>query len=203
MHACNKCSFGGYMDLYSIFVLVVAYLLLAAVALLSTSRIMREDARIWTPRNVSVIVSLLWIVNTGVSLDWKGIYREPLGSQGLKMLMLGIFGVLIACWCGVGLLSRKFHPNYAVIFFVLGGVTLVVAVLCWYPRKLKGECPDIEAVELHAMWHAFIALAFLWPYLHSGTVDEPRLEKFGFWSVVLLRDLKIARENISIKPMEI
>jgi len=195
-HACGGCDWGGFLDLYSIFVLVVSYTLLGFTALLCVTNKISSNARVLSPKNVSIGVFLLWVLNFIASGFWREIYLDNLGFDKMKLLMVGVFGVLIMIWVAVaffGWRQAKMHqvPFYGKTFFVLGASSLVIGVLAWFPEEIRGECPNVpQDLQLHAVWHAFIAFSLLWPYCHVRTAGDLRVKEHGILSVLLLRDFR-------------
>jgi hypothetical protein len=219
MHACGgQCAVGGFMDLAGIFALIYALLLVACAGALVFGKVLspRRGHKPWV---LELICWLAMVFGAYLAARWDVIFEQSIGYGNMKRLMVGIFGLLFVLCGTCATLARcnGIRPNHDYVLIPLSMLSVLIAVLCWFPDNLLGYCPfggqdpmghDIgrqaaQPLELHAAWHIFLSFAIGLGGLWLRALGRKEVEQHGLLPFLLLKDTAVlARDDTHKAALE-
>ncbi len=190
MHSCaSKCEYGGFMDLAGIFGLIWS-LLIAASFQTCLMWGWYRPGRGLSPRWAQFIAWVPFMaVGAYLSARWDVIFLENMGFDNMNKLMLGIFALLFVLLGAAifGARHNKLAPNHDYVFIPLAFISVLVAVLAWYPEEVARYCVD-TALQLHAMWHIFLSISIGAAAAWIRSVGRVEVAQHGLLAFLLLKD---------------
>jgi hypothetical protein len=202
MHSCaGKCEYGGFMDLAGIFGLIWSLLIAAALQVCLTTGCYRPGRGL-SPRWAQVVAWVFMAVGAYLSARWDVIFLQNMGFANLKKLMLGVFALLFVL-LGVaifGARNKKLAPNHDYVLVPLALVSVIIAVLAWYPEEVANYCVD-TSLQLHAIWHIFLSFSIGFGAAWIRSVGRVEVAQHGLLAFLLLKDDAIfTADNTADKP---
>jgi hypothetical protein len=190
MHSCaGKCEYGGFMDLAGIFGLIWSLLVACSFQVCLTTGCYRPGRGL-SPRGAQFIAWVPFMaVGAYLSARWDAIFLANMGFANLKKLMLAIFALLFVLLGAAihGARHNKLAPNHDYVLIPLALLSVLVAVLAWYPEEVAGYCVD-TSLQLHAIWHIFLSLSIGAGAAWIRCVGRVEVAQHGLLAFLLLKD---------------
>ena len=193
-HACaGKCEWGGHLDLSGIFVLVWSLIVGGSFMLLLLLKVIVPGTLSKRGKMaVNLLLFAFMLLGVGLGLKHKPLFFEPYGGDVMKMVLCGIFGLLMAVLAAcVGVARhRNLTPRHDTLLLPMAVFSLLAAVLAWLPEEVNGECPEAGGLELHAIWHSMLGASIWSSLVYFRALGRPSIFEEG-----LLKHMLFAPEG--------